>query len=315
MVRFTLHQLEIIKAIDKKKNFTKAASLVHLSQPSLSKQIKNLEKNFDLSFINRDHHEISFTEAGRIFLKYADKILELCEEISRIVDSLKNCEQGTFVVGASQTIGTYFMPKVLTVFIQKYPQINLKVEVDSTRLIAKMVSEKEIDLAVVGGEIPDNLKKNLQIIRLAQDDLVLIVGKSNTLDKKGIITKEDLYTLNFITLQSNSTIQKFMDTILIKNQIHPEQLKIVMELNSTAAIKTAVSLGFGVAFVSSSAIQEELDLKTLEIIQIKSLHLTKPISLISNKDSFKPKSFHYLSKSLLESSSFSERNHKMKLIV
>ena len=159
MLPFTLQQLRILKAVSAEKNFTKAADLLHLSQPSLSKQIKTLEKNLDILLINREKNKISLTENGKVFLQYAERILALCEESCRALIDLKNGERGNLTVGASQTIGIYLLPRVLALFAQNYPQINLKVQVNSTRIIAKNILNREIDIAVVGGDIPNDLKK------------------------------------------------------------------------------------------------------------------------------------------------------------
>ena len=293
MLPFTLQQLRILKAVATEKNFTKAAELLYLSQPSLSKQIKTLEKNLDVLLINRENNKISLTENGKIFLQYSERILALCEESCRALIDLKNGERGHLTVGASQTIGTYLMPRVLALFAQNYSQIDLKVQVNSTRLIAKNVINREVDIAVVGGEIPDELKKSLTVEPFVEDEFSLIVPKSHPFATKKIITKEDLYHLNFITLNSNSTIRKFIDNILIQNQIETKQLKTIMQLNSIEGIKTAVSLGLGAAFVSSSAIEKEMELKTIEILKIENIRITRMLSIITNPESYKAKAFEF----------------------
>ena len=159
MLPFTLQQLRILKAVATEKNFTKAADVLYLSQPSLSKQIKTLEKNLDTLLINRDRNKISLTESGKVLLQYSERILALCEESCRALVDLKNGDRGNLTVGASQTIGTYLMPRILALFAHNYPQIDLKVQVNSTRIIAKNIINREIDIAVVGGEISDDLKK------------------------------------------------------------------------------------------------------------------------------------------------------------
>ena len=179
MLPFTLQQLRILKAIATEKNFTKAASLLYISQPSLSKQIKLLEKNLDTILINREHKNISLTESGKIFLQYADRILILCEESCRALIDLKNGDRGNLTVGASQTIGTYLMPRILALFAQNYPQIDLKVQVDSTRTIATSIIKREIDVALVGGEMSNELKKKLTIQSFVSDELCLIVSNSH----------------------------------------------------------------------------------------------------------------------------------------
>ena len=300
MLPFTLQQLRILKAIATEKNFTKASESLYISQPSLSKQLKSLEKNLDITLINREKNGISLTENGEVFLQYSDRILALCEESCRALIDLKNGERGNLSVGASQTIGTYLLPRVLVLFARNYPQISLKAHVNSTRIIAKNILNREIDLAIVGGEIPNKLKKNLIMEDFVEDEFSLILSKSHPFASKKQITKEDLYHLNFITLNSNSTIRKFIDTILSQNQIETKQLKIIMQLNSIEGIKTAVSLGLGAAFVSSSAIEKELALKTIEILKIKNIRITRKLSIISNPESYKSRAFKFFYKELLQ---------------
>ena len=139
MLPFTLQQLRILKAVATEQNFSKAAELLYLSQPSLSKQIKSLEKNLDMILLNRENNKISLTENGKVFLQYSERILALCEESCRALIDLRNGERGNLTVGASQTIGTYLLPRILALFAKNYPQINLKVQVNSTRMIANNV--------------------------------------------------------------------------------------------------------------------------------------------------------------------------------
>jgi DNA-binding transcriptional LysR family regulator len=291
MLPFTLQQLRILKAVATEKNFTKAAEILYLSQPSLSKQIKTLEKNLDTLLINRESNKISLTENGKVLLQYSERILALCEESCRALIDLKNGERGNLTVGASQTIGTYLMPRVLALFAQNYPQIDLKVQVNSTRIIANSIINREIDIAVVGGEISDDLKKTLSIEDFVYDELSLIISKSHPFAKKKKINKEDLYCLDFITLNSNSTIKKFIDNILVQNQIETQQLKTILQLNSIEGIKTAVSLGLGAAFVSSSAIEKEIKLQTISVIKIDNIKITRKLSIISNPECYKSKAF------------------------
>lgn len=288
---FTLQQLRILKAIASEKSFTRAAEVLFLSQPSLSKQIKTLESRLNISLINRENNIVSLTEAGKLFLQYSERILALCEESCRALNDLKSGDRGNLIVGASQTIGTYLMPRVLALFAQNHPQINIKVHVDSTRKIAKRILEGDIDIAVVGGNVPEELEKNLKVENFVDDDLILIIPKSHpfALKKRKKITKDDLYHLNFITLNSNSTIRKLIDNILIQNHIRTKQFNVIMQLNSIEAIKTAVSLGLGAAFVSSSAIEKEIELKTIEIIAIEDIKITRVLSIISNPACYRSK--------------------------
>jgi len=298
---FTLQQLRILKAVASEKSFTRAAEILYVSQPSLSKQIKMLENRLGIILLNRENSTISLTEAGRVFLQYSERILALCEESCRALNDVKNGDRGNLTVGASQTIGTYLMPRVLALFAQNYPQISIKVQVDSTRVIAKKVVNREIDIAVVGGDVPEELKKNLDIENFVEDELILIVPKSHpfALKKHKKINKDDLYHLNFITLNSTSTIRKFIDNILIQNNIETKQFNIIMQLNSIEGIKTAVSLGLGAAFISSSAIEKEIKLKTVEIITSENIRITRKLSIITNRQSYRSKALEFFQNELL----------------
>ena len=299
MLPFTLQQLRILKAIATEKNFTRAAASLYISQPSLSKQIKILEENLDTILINRERNNISLTESGRIFLQYSERILILCEESCRALIDLKKGDRGNLKVGASQTIGTYLMPRILALFAQNYPQIDLKVQVDSTRSISNSIIKREIDIAIVGGEISKKLKKKLTIQPFVYDELSLIISKSHPFALKQIIKKEDLYCLDFITLHSTSTIKKFIDNTLIQNKIQTNELRTILQLNSIEGIKTAVSLGLGAAFVSSSSIEKEIQLKQIKILKIESLNINRQLSIISNPECYKSKAFHLFYKELI----------------
>lgn len=291
---FTLQQLRIFKALATEKSFTQAGKILFISQPSVSKQIKTLEDHLGILLLNRNGNKISLTDAGNIFLQYSERILALCEESCRSLNDLKDGERGNLRVGTSHTIGAYLMPRVLTLFAQIYPQINLDIDIDSTRLIAKKVADRIVDIAIVGGDIPSHLKNDLGIENFIEDELVLIIPKLHPFakKKKKKISKEDLYNLNFITLNSNSTIYKFINNTLIKNYIQTKQFNVIMELNSVEAIKTAVSLGLGAAFVSSSAIEKEVKLKTVEIIAIENLKITRTLYILTNTDSHRSKAFN-----------------------
>jgi len=156
---FTLQQLRIIKAIAAENSFTKAAEVLFISQPSLSKQVKILENRLGILLINRESNKISLTEGGKLFLRYSERVLSLCEESCRALNDLKNGDRGSLTVGASQTIGTYLMPRILVLFAQQYPQINLNIQVDSTRFIINNVINGDIDIALVGGKYSYEVKK------------------------------------------------------------------------------------------------------------------------------------------------------------
>lgn len=291
MFPFTLQQLRILKAIATEKNFTKAADILYLSQPSLSKQIKTLEKNLDITLIQRENNKISLTENGKILLNYCERILPLCEECCRVFIDLKNGERGNLTIGANQTVGRYLLPKVLELFVKNYPHIKVEIKINSTRNISKSVKNKEVDVGLISGEIPKQFQKHILAEPFLEDEILLIVSKSHPFASKNILSKEDLYDLNFISLYSGSTFRKFIDNVLSQNQIEINRLKIILQVNSVEAMKAAVSLGLGVAFLSSLAMEKDMELKTLKILKIENMGITQPLSILHPPTLSKAKAF------------------------
>jgi len=234
-----------------------------------------------------------------MLLRYGNRILSLCDETCRAIDDLHNLQGGTLIVGASQTTGTYLMPRLIGLFRQKYPQVAVQLQVHSTRRIAWSVANGHINLAIIGGEVPIELKNMLQVTSYAEDELALILPKSHPFSMLRSIQKEDLYRLRFIALDRQSTIRKVIDKVLNQNGIDSTRFKIEMELNSVEAIKNAVQSGLGAAFVSVSAIAKELELGVLQWVKIEDIIIKRTLSIIVNPKKYRSKASEIFSKEIL----------------
>ena len=279
---FTLDQLKILHAIANEGSFKKAAEKLYISQPAVSLQVQNLEKQLNTPLFYRDKRKARLTETGRLLIKYCDRILSLCEETCMALDELHTLQTGGLVIGASQTTGTYLMPRLIGIFKHKYPQIGIELQVHSTRKISWGVANGTVDLAVVGGEIPKELQTNLRITSYAEDELALILPLSHPFSSLEFIQKEDLYRIRFIALNPQSTIRNVIETTLAQHGIDSSYLKIEMELNSIEAIKNAVHSGLGAAFVSVSAITKELELDMLHWAKIEGITIKRTLSILLN---------------------------------
>ena len=279
---FTLDQLRILHAISNEGSFKKASEKLYISQPAVSLQVQNLERQLNTPLFYRDKRKARLTETGLLLIKYSERILGLCEETCRALDELNTLQSGGLIIGASQTTGTYLMPSLIGIFKQKYPQMAIELQVHSTRKISWGVSNGNIDLAVVGGEIPKELQKKLMVTSDAEDELALILPLSHPFSSLECIQKEDLYRLHFIALNTQSTIRNVIEKTLTKHGIDSNYLKIEMELNSIEAIKNAVHSGLGAAFVSVSAITKELELGMLHWAKIEGITIKRTLSILLN---------------------------------
>jgi DNA-binding transcriptional LysR family regulator len=286
---FTLDQLRILKAIAAEGSFKRAADSLYVSQPAVSLQVQNLERQLDVPLFDRGGRRAQLTEAGHLLLSYGDKILTLCQETCRAIEDLQNLQGGTLIVGASQTTGTYLLPRMIGMFRERYPEVSVQLHVHSTRRTAWSVANGQVDLAIIGGEIPAELQESLEVLPYAEDELALIVPSSYATSKQGIIPKEEIYKLKFIALDSQSTIRKVIDQVLTRCDIDPKRLKIEMELNSIEAIKNAVQAGLGAAFVSSSAIEKELQIGVMCKAQIDGVSIKRILSVIVNPNRYRSK--------------------------
>ncbi|MBD1939029.1 LysR family transcriptional regulator [Microcoleus sp. FACHB-68] len=296
---FTLDQLRILKAIAAEGSFKRAADSLYVSQPAVSLQVQNLERQLDVPLFDRGGRRAQLTEAGHLLLSYGEKILTLCQETCRAIEDLQNLQGGTLIVGASQTTGTYLLPRMIGMFRQRYPDVAVQLHVHSTRRTAWSVANGQIDLAIVGGEIPPELQESLEVVPYADDELALILPVFHPLTKIDPIQKEDLYKLQFITLDSQSTIRKVIDQVLSRCGIDTRRLKIEMELNSIEAIKNAVQAGLGAAFVSISAIEKELQMGVIHRAPIEEVVVKRMLSVIYNPNRYRSKAAEAFSREIL----------------
>jgi DNA-binding transcriptional LysR family regulator len=296
---FTLDQLRILKAIAAEGSFKRAADSLYVSQPAVSLQVQNLERQLDVPLFDRGGRRAQLTEAGHLLLNYGEKILSLCQETCRAVEDLQNLQGGTLIVGASQTTGTYLLPRMIGMFRQKYPDVAVQLHVHSTRRTAWSVANGQVDLAIIGGEIPGELSESLEVVPYAEDELVLILPPTHPFTKLETIQKEDLYKLQFISLDSQSTIRKVIDQVLTRSDIDARRFRVEMELNSIEAIKNAVQSGLGAAFVSTSAIMKELQMGFLHRAVIEGVVIKRTLWLICNPNRYRSKAAEAFSREIL----------------
>ncbi len=322
-VPFTLDQLAIVRAIAEHGSFRKAADKLYVSQPAVSLQIQNLERQLGMVLFDRGGRRVQLTEAGRILVGYGERILKLCQETQRALDDLSDLKRGTLVLGASQTVGTYVMPQLISQFRQAHPQISVQLMVHSTRRIALKLVNGEIDLAIVGGEVPKDMASTLEILPFAQDEYVLVKsgnsqlghrcrfgegqaphpnpnGSRSTIPASSELQTTDLLTLEFITLDPQSSTRQTIDRVLSHHEIDPAQFQSQLELSSIEAIKNAVQAGLGVAFLSLAAVGAELARGDLQQLNVKGLQVKRTLWLLSNPERYQSQASKIFRHGLLE---------------
>ena len=303
---FTLDQLRILKAIAAQGSFKKAADLLSVTQPAVSLQIQNLEKQLEITIFDRGGRKALLTEGGKLLLEYCERILNQCDEACKAIEDLNSLKGGTLIIGASQTTGTYLMPRMIGLFRQKYPDVSVQLQVHSTRRTGWSVANGQIDLAIIGGQLPSDLENLLEVIPYATDELALVLPTKHPLANKKELLKDDLYKLNFVTLDSQSTTRKVVDKLLKDSGLDIQRLKIEMELNSLEAIKNAVQSGLGVSFLPVISIERELAGGSIHKPHLADLEVKRELKLITNPSRYTSRASEAFKKYILPQIASSE---------
>jgi len=171
-------RLSVFFSVARLLSFTKAAESLHMTQPAVTFQVRQLEEYFNTRLFDRTHNRISLTAAGEKVYEYAERIFQLYHEMENSVRELTGEISGVLILGASTTIAEYMLPSLLGDFKNKYPDVNIRLKVSNTDGIVSMVEHNVIDLGVVEAPVGN---KNLAVDQCRTDQLVAIMPNGHPL--------------------------------------------------------------------------------------------------------------------------------------
>jgi DNA-binding transcriptional LysR family regulator len=276
-------RLQVFFTVARLLSFTKAAESLHMTQPAVTFQVRQLEEYFNTRLFDRTHNRISLTEAGHRVYGYADKIFLLYNEMENAVREMTGEVSGSLTIGASTTIAEYMLPALLGDFKKRYPDINIHLKVSNSEGIVSMVENNTIDLGVVEAPVAN---KNLVLERCRADHLVAIVPPEHNEAARGSFTFEDLLKYPFICREEGSGTREVINEYMESVGSNADLLNISMELGSPEAVKGAVEAGMGISVVSAATVQKELKLGTLVAINLDP-PLERPFSFVHQKQKFR----------------------------
>jgi len=271
-------RLQVFYAVAKRLNFTRAAAELYITQPAVTKHIRELERHFKSSLFERSgNKKIVLTPAGEILLQYAEKLAGTYRELEFDMNLLVNQHAGILRIGASTTVSQYVIAPILARFHQKFKDVQVSLVTGNTEQIEQALLNKEIDLGIIEG-----ISKNPQISYspFVDDELVLVTGTHSNSIKKDTLKPDELKNYPLLMREPGSGTLDVIAHALKPYHIKLADLKIEMQLGSTESTKAYLLHSNCLAFLSVHAILKELKNHELRIIDIKGLAILRPFYFI-----------------------------------
>ena len=275
-----LWQLKIFCKVVDLKSFSEAGKSIHLSQPTVSSHIKDLEAHFDCRLIDRLSKEVLPTKAGELLHGYARRILALSDETDAAMAEFNGKIKGKLVVGGSTIPGTYLLPQIIAAYSKHYPEVKISLFIEDTQKIVSDILSGILEFGVVGARI--NEEKIIQD-KLVEDDLRLVIPANHAWSEKKSVSIKMLLGEPFIVREPGSGTLKSLQRSLAQKKTSLEDLMIVSELGSTEAICQGIKGGLGVSILSTLAVSEDLQAGRLKALIVEGLNLKRNLSLIQHR--------------------------------
>ena len=271
-MNFTLSQLNIFLKVTQTQSITKAAEELHLTQPAVSIQLKNLQQQFDIPLTEVINQRIFITDFGKEIALAVEKILQEIYAINYKTSAFKGQLAGKLKVSAVST-GKYVIPYFLSAFLKQHPEVELLLDVTNKAKVIESLEKNEVDFSLVS-VIPENL--SLNNLELIQNKLFL-VGNLEEKYRKKSYDNSIFEKIPMIYREQGSGTRYVMEKFIKANNL---PVKKKMELTSNEAVKQAVIAGLGYSIMPLIGIKNELNNHELQIIPVKGFPIKSVWNLI-----------------------------------
>lgn len=255
-------------------NFTKASEILHISQPSVSLHVKNLEKELQTTLFVRSPKSVQITPTGEILYKRAKQILAISEAAKEDILAYHQEIQGTLIIGASFTIGEYILPPILAQLQKQYPKLELQVIIGNTDEIIHFVKLLQVDIGLIEGQALDH---EVTIQPFMEDELYIVSSPSNALTKQSHVTFSDLQQQNWVAREEGSGTRNYLDHLF---RINGLQVQSVLTISSNQGVKESVMRGIGLSLLSGSVIEREVKNGDIAVLKLDGQRFTRTFSYL-----------------------------------
>lgn len=277
MLHLTLRQLKVFESVARNLSFSRAAEDLHLTQPAVSMQIKQLEGNIGLPLFEQMGKKIYLTDAGRELYHYSRSISRQLADMELALDELKGLERGKLHISVVST-ANYFAPHLLARFCHRYSGITVSLTVSNRETVLKQLSDNVIDLAIMG-QPPDDL--DIAAESFMENPLVVIAPPNHPLCKIRQIPVKRLEQETFLVREPGSGTRGAMERFFAGHHI---AINRGMETDTSEAIKQAVQAGMGLGIMSLHTAELELETKRLKILDVQDFPIIRHWHVVHRKN-------------------------------
>ena len=274
-VRWNLHRLRLFQAVARLGSYTAAARELSIAQPAISHQVKSLESDLGAQLFDRRGRHIELTAAGETLLETCTDVFHRLDEGARTLAELDAGARGTVDIAADTTSGIYVVPAALGQFHRLYPGIDVTLHVENRTGVLRRINDRTCDLAVMA-DPPGSI--GLHVAEFSLDRLVAIAAPDHPLRSERSISLATLGGERFLSREVGSGTRAATERLFARAGL---RLDPAMELGSTGAIKQVVSAGLGVSIVSRWAIDLELQVGRLAILDVAALPIERRWSIVN----------------------------------
>ncbi len=269
-----LLQLEHFLAVVEERTFTRAAERVSRTQPAVSQNVKKLEDELGTPLFARDTHGVSLTEAGKVLVEHAHRIVRARDDAMRELAALKNLTTGTLNIAAHESAAVYLLSHPLRQYLHCFPQIKVGIYRSPLTDIPRQVMDREVHIGFVKDE---PVYGDLQWVDVHTDEMVLVAAPGHPFSRRADVHIRDLGQERFVLHHLCSTTEQ---KVLRLFEEHNTPCRIAAELWSFEHIKSFVQAGVGLAIVPQITIQQELRNGTLVRIRVPELNMPRRTLMI-----------------------------------
>jgi DNA-binding transcriptional LysR family regulator len=270
-------RLKVFHLVAQRLSFTRASAELFITQPAVTKHIKELEHQLNVQLFKRNGNNISLTNAGKVLLRYTEKIFQTYAELETELAQLSNIEAGTLHIGASTTVAQTILPRLLALFKKTYPAVTFTFTQGNTDFITQQVLAEKVDIAIVEGAAH---YPQIAYAPFAKDEIVLVTRAGNQLSKNPEISPKKLTAIPLVLREAGSGTLDVIFNALSAAQINPKDLQVEIQLESSIAIKEYLLYSETATFLSIQSVVSELKYNELTIIDIKGLQIFRTFEFI-----------------------------------